>query len=79
VMITSGNDLGIAMITAEEPIDPADSSGSTSYAQRATLAEVSLRVGNDQCSCHDHGSLVGPATASPTLLAAPDSTLGLLS
>src|SRR5215207_4915075 len=77
VMITSGNDVGVPMITAEQAIDSADSRGSTSYAQRATLAEVSLRVGNDQGPCHDHSSLIDPAIASPKLLAAPDSTLGL--
>src|SRR5215207_5720013 len=77
VMITRSNDVGVAMITVEQAIDPADSRGSTSYAQRATLAEVSLRVGNDQGPCHDHSSLVDPAIASPMLLAAPDSTLGL--
>ena len=56
VMITSGNDMGVAMITAEQTVDPAHSGSSARHAQRATLAEISLRVGDDQCPCHDHSS-----------------------
>jgi hypothetical protein len=61
VMITAGNHLGVAMITIEQAIDAAHGSSSTGHAQRATLAEVTLRIGDDQGTCHALNSLVGSA------------------
>jgi hypothetical protein len=46
-MITSGDEIGIAMITSEQAIDTANSSGPSSHTQRAALTKVSLQIRND--------------------------------